>query len=568
MSLINNTLLKINEKIVKLKEKYTLYEFVPATNWKQSILSLHCKDHGAFSLTGLEARLGKSCPDCKIHNKEKLMENYLNINNLDRKKLMEKEFPNIDWSEVEPKEFLNLDHTIRPDCFEHGEFITTPRKLFSGDKCKWCDGVQNMEGEYYYSLSSEQFKKEKISIIYGRPTEEIHILENNKFLLTNGDGVPAIGDILKIKKNTNYIQHLKEVREPSCWNTILFKINIIDKSSKFQFSVVSNIKLNEQWLDWYKENLTINPDNHEVTQNFATNKIISIWFNTVFYNKQEDNLKDPFQYEIVWSFWSNSKRIESLYTNFKLANESKELILPEAINSKIYHILPQLKIKCYWSDTKWESTSNSVSLIREALLNSSCKCPICKGNIDKPVVDHEHTSRIGGTGRIRNNICSNCNVFIAKAENNCKRFGILLEELPEVLKNISDYFTEQQFNIIHYTDKPGKPTLQKSLANKILKYWDCLYPKKRKLKYPRSGIITKDWEDAIKALEEYEKNPAKPFTKNDYKLLLRKIEIYNSSVSVMNVSLPKTKKINMVLIPEYPKLKVITPEIQRIIDIV
>ena len=72
-------------------------------------------------------------------------------------------------------------------------------------------------------------------------------------------------------------------------------------------------------------------------------------------------------------------------------------------------------------------------MIRESHMKFSDICPICKKKITSPVVDHEHSSRIFGTGRIRDTICSNCNVFIAKVENNCKRYGIVLEELPEVL---------------------------------------------------------------------------------------------------------------------------------------
>ena len=564
---LNNTILKLQQKVLKLKEKYNLIEYHPNTSeWRKNHFIFHCKDHGLFTLNGLEVRENKSCPECKIHHKEKLMNQYRNNDLKNRKSLMEVEFPNIDWSEVETKEFLDLDHTIRPNCLEHGEFITTPRKLFSGDNCKWCDGIKNIDGEYTYPLSSEEFKKEKISIVYDIKPENISIIDITRFLLKDTN---QVGNILQIKKNEKYLNHLKEVRDPGSWNSILFKINVIDKSSKFQFSIVSRISnLNEQWLKWYKDRLEADPENPEVAQTEATIKIISIWFNTVFYNKQTDDSKDTFQYEIVWSFWSNVKRIDTQYNNFKLDNIKKIMLLPKALQDKIYHNLKAIGVDCYWSDVKWESTSNSVSLIRETLLNSNIQCPICKNPIDKPVVDHEHKKKVKGTGRIRNNICSNCNVFIAKAENNCKRYGIDLSELPEVLKNVSEYFTEQQFNIIHYTDKDARPLLSKMLANKILKYWDCIRPGKKKLKFPRSGILTKDWEDAIKDYEEYIAKPAKPFSKNDYKQLLKKIDGYNTNISILNISLPKTKRKNPLLIPEYPKLKVITPEIQKLMDII
>lgn len=562
---LNNTILKLQQKILKLKEKYNLIEYHPnISEWKKNHFIFHCKDHGLFTLNGLEVRENKSCPECKIHHKEKLMRQYQNNDLKNRKLLMELEFPNIDWSEVETKEFLDLDHTIRPNCLEHGEFITTPRKLFSGDNCKWCDGIKNIDGEYTYPLSSEEFKKEKISIVYDIKPENIILIDKTRFHLLETN---QIGNILQIKKNEKYITHLKEVRDPSCWNSILFKINVIDKSSKFQFSVVSRISnLNEQWLKWYKDRLEADPENPEVAQTEATIKIISIWFNTVFYNKQIDDPKDTFQYEIVWSFWSNAKRIDTQYTNFKLDNIKKIMLLPKALQDKIYHNLKAIGVDCYWSDVKWESTSNSVSLIRETILNTNNICPVCKKTINKPVVDHEHSGRIFGTGRIRNNICSNCNVFIAKVENNCKRYGIMLEELPEVLNNISKYFTQQQYNILHYTEKLGKPFLSKTTANKILKYWEHLFGgKKKKIKYPRSGIITKDWEEAILEFNRFDKNKI-AISKNEYKILLTKISSYNNNINIYNIGLPKTKVKKLLDIPEYPTTKYITPKIQIIMD--
>jgi hypothetical protein len=221
-----------------------------------------------------------------------------------------------------------------------------------------------------------------------------------------------------------------------------------------------------------------------------------------------------------------------------------------------------------FSENTWESTSTSVRLIRESLLKKSCICPICNKEIVNPVVDHQHKKKVRGTGRIRNNICSNCNVFIAKTENNCTRFKIAQEELPEVLKNISEYFGAQQYNIIHYTDKESRPTLSKTIANKVLKYWEYLYPGKKKLTYPKSGVLTKDWEEALKRFDEFQNRSQIGFSKNDYKLLVKKIEDFNREAELKNMSLPKTKKIKLINIPEYPKQKMVTPEIESIISII
>ena len=66
-------------------------------------------------------------------------------------------------------------------------------------------------------------------------------------------------------------------------------------------------------------------------------------------------------------------------------------------------------------------------------------CPICNKKITDPVLDHEHKRKIKGSGKIRFVICRNCNVFLGKIENNCIRYGIGLNNLPDVLSNISNY---------------------------------------------------------------------------------------------------------------------------------
>lgn len=570
--IFDNTKKKIVKNISILKGRgYGLLAFdIDFTNsregnWKWWQAEYICPEHGIFFATGLDIRTLKGCPSCKISLNQTKMNIYMGLASCnERAQYLKMEFPDLDWSEVNQREFMDLDHTIRPDCPEHGEFITTPRKLFDGDKCKWCDGPKlDQDGNYTYKLSKDEFFKEKISIIHKCNLKDINLIGNGKYHIPTCN---EHGELYKWSDSLVYKQHLEEVRDPTKWNSILFKINVMDKSSKFQFSIVSTLNINATWMDWYRQKIQEH-DDQEQAQTEVLTKLLSVWFNTIFYNRQTSESKDPFQYEVIWSFWSNTKRIESLAYKYNTSNQKKELILASGIQEKIYHNLKDLQVKCYWSDIKWESTSNSVSLIRETILNTTDICPVCKKTINKPVVDHEHKKKVKGTGRIRDNICANCNVFIAKAENNCKRYNIVLEELPEVLKNLSDYFTQQQYNIIHYTDKDSKPILSKTLANKILKYWDCILPKKKKPRYPRSGNITKDWEEAIAAYEAYLKTPAKPFSKNEYKLLLRDLEGYNANINLINISLPKTKKLKLLNIPEYPKLKLVTPEIQTLMDI-
>ena len=461
-------------------------------------------------------------------------------------------FSNYDFSELVEKDYKDIDHNISPICPEHGEFITTPRKLIQGDKCKWCDGIENNEGNLSYSLDRRNRINEKLFLIglynnlkvlkYDNPYV-IHIEFLNHEGKTNYTIVTLkyFQDAFKLYQN-QISSYLKSIREQSHPVSIFYKINFIDKSTKFQFGIV----------DYISTNISIDELDDTKIEELIREK----------YSKT----KVYFNMDI--SFYSIETEIRAYLKTiqYKQYNESKSIILPDDILNKF----PKENFSGFmmFSENTWESTSTSVRLIRESFLKKSCICPICNKEIVSPVLDHQHKKKVRGTGRIRNNICSNCNVFIAKTENNCTRFKIAQEELPEVLKNISEYFGAQQYNIIHYTDKESRPTLSKIQANKVLKYWEYLYPGKKKLKYPKSGVLTKDWEDALKKLQEFENSSQQSFSKNEYKLFVKKIEDFNREAELKNISLPKTKKIKLINIPEYPKQKMVTPEIESIISII
>ena len=548
--IFNNTIKKIFKQI-NLNNLHLIGQ--TQSGWRDTNFEFVCPEHGPFNITGYGIRLGGNklfCKRCLDKTGDIKINLFESMSLSGRKEFMINSFPDLDWSDFIDQDFCNIDHSIRPSCQMHGELITSPRRLILGDSCKWCDSVKEEDGEYKLDINHDSFIKEKLSFYY--PTSNVIKLDKFRYLIDS-----QVIEIKNLKGNINYLNHLKEVRSPEYHNTIFFKLIIIDKSSKFQFSIVYYINLDDQWVNWYRAQLLDNDEN--IAQTIVTNKIISTWIKLF--------IGELFLYEIQWSFWSNSKRVETWYNDYISKNDNKKLILPEAIDSKLAIKFKDMNVNSYWSENKWESTSNSISMIRESHMKFSDICPICKKKIINPVVDHEHKKKVKGTGRVRDTICSNCNVFIAKVENNCKRYGTSIEELPEVLKNISEYFTTQQYNIIHYTEKDGKPILSKTLANKIIKWWDVLYPGKKKLKYPRSGNITKDWEEAIKVYEEHLKTPTKPFSKNDYKLLVRNIESYNAAVSIKNLTLPKTKKLKLLDVPEYPKLKVVTPKIQTLMNI-
>jgi hypothetical protein len=135
-----------------------------------------------------------------------------------------------------------------------------------------------------------------------------------------------------------------------------------------------------------------------------------------------------------------------------------------------------------------------IPAIREKILNEDQggKCLICGKTPSRPCLDHHHKKRVKGTGKIRGVICSNCNVFLAKIENNSVRYAISHDDLPTILRNIADYLEKEQYDMLHPSEVPK---LKKSSYNELKRAYNG---KKKFPAYPRSQKMN----DALKALFE------------------------------------------------------------------
>lgn len=134
---------------------------------------------------------------------------------------------------------------------------------------------------------------------------------------------------------------------------------------------------------------------------------------------------------------------------------------------------------------------SDIPSIREKLYSEQNGiCPICKKELNKPCVDHSHQKKNKGTGLIRGLICSGCNILLGKLENNSPRYGIPLSELSLVLRNMADYLESPHTNMMHYTETPKEPKLQKSLYNKLKKAYILSEKKAKFPEYPKSGKMT------------------------------------------------------------------------------
>lgn len=117
-------------------------------------------------------------------------------------------------------------------------------------------------------------------------------------------------------------------------------------------------------------------------------------------------------------------------------------------------------------------TQKDIKILRDNILNKQNNiCPICNKEIKegKAVLEHSHKKKVGGSGLIRGVCCTNCNIMIGKVENNCKRYNISLEELPNVLINISKWLSKEHLPFIHPSEKPKEPILTKSSYNELKK---------------------------------------------------------------------------------------------------
>ncbi len=125
-------------------------------------------------------------------------------------------------------------------------------------------------------------------------------------------------------------------------------------------------------------------------------------------------------------------------------------------------------------------------------------CPICEKAVKDPCLDHHHVKRIGGTGLIRGVLCRTCNSFIAKAENNCVRFNISRQELPDILRATADYLEAEQYPYLHPSEAPKPKKLMKSSYNKLKKAYKGLPVRSPFPNFPKSGKLIKPLENLYK----------------------------------------------------------------------
>ena len=123
-------------------------------------------------------------------------------------------------------------------------------------------------------------------------------------------------------------------------------------------------------------------------------------------------------------------------------------------------------------------------------------CPICSNTIERPCLDHEHKKGLGGSGLIRGALCSNCNAYLGKVENNTKRYGISIKDLPKILTNISKYLLQPHLPYLHPSEVEKPKSLSKRFYAKVVRWAKQVGIKVPA--YPKSGTLTKPIEKMYK----------------------------------------------------------------------
>lgn len=138
-------------------------------------------------------------------------------------------------------------------------------------------------------------------------------------------------------------------------------------------------------------------------------------------------------------------------------------------------------------------------------------CPVLRKEVlhEDIVLDHKHKRKadpvgVNGDGICRGAIERFANALEGKITNNFTRMGLgKFIDLPTFLRNLADYLEDPPMWrastwFIHLDEKPTSRRLMKSEFNRVIKYWDKMYPGKKPPEMPKKRgkkmpIVTEKW---------------------------------------------------------------------------
>jgi 5-methylcytosine-specific restriction endonuclease McrA len=316
--------------------------------------------------------------------------------------------------------------------------------------------------------------------------------------------------------------YYKEMTEVKRGNTECPRCQFLNPSRMFDILEEARKTINEElkysegnfWLDFFEKNKH-QPEIFETNALYyrilVTHKATGFMFEKIgilsnFDEKTEGNLLEDFNK--LWSLWKwkafkievidkiecnllEAHTIEELYQN---KNHLNKITVPNELGFNIN--------KTYLPHFMWQAKSKTIKPLRDALLlKQKGKCTICGKPAKDPTLDHMHQKKVKGTGRIRGAVCSMCNTFLARSENNAARHGISNKELPDILRNMADYLEDQK-RIIHPTEVPKRKKVGVREWNRVKKYYFKVFPNRKTLP-KKPTYITDSWLELKRQVDEY-----------------------------------------------------------------
>lgn len=158
--------------------------------------------------------------------------------------------------------------------------------------------------------------------------------------------------------------------------------------------------------------------------------------------------------------------------------------------------------------------SDSKMFREKQWIKQNKQCAILKQPIElkECSLDHCHklknqTAGPNGRGLVRGVLHFQANSFEGVIVKKFKRYGLhKFITLSEFLRNMAEYLDNPPVppKYIHWTEKPKPKKLGRREYNKIKKFYFILHPRAKKIPpYPKSGKMTKKWEDLLNKVNNY-----------------------------------------------------------------
>jgi len=459
----NPTLIDINKKVFfeKVGEMYPHYDFSEFQYTGVRIKSIIiCQLHGPFLAhrSSLYAAKNHVCPECRKQNGRLTVKEFFDrIKKIHSNKYSynENELLNASWTDL-----------ISIQCQIHGEFFQGKGSHISGSGCPKC----------YRDKLSDKSKKGIIEFYKNE--------ENRRFEEFIHNAISKFGDRYDYSESI-YTNSYTKIKITCPDHGTFYQTPYRHLQSSTGCLVCSESKLGLDYVKAYSNSI-IGSDMGVFYKLLFTHKSTGIKFIKIGITSKtiEERFSkgyEDFTFEIMDQIEDTNLTCATKEATFKNRNAHKRFYIPT-------HIKFSGRTECYVYDEVQQLRHSAISFLRDSLLEKqNGVCAICQNIPIRPVLDHDHSKRVKGSSYCRGTICSQCNILLAKMENNAVRYGFSQEELPNILRKLAAYKRSEQTNFIHPSERPKAPRLTKLSYNRLKKFYEgkSAFPE-----YPKTGKLT------------------------------------------------------------------------------